>query len=184
MKLRQLLAGPWYRLLRRVGPMGVASIGLLASALVLVLWSIQLDRQHMALQLAIKTRTLNQAERLNEPKVQPIPLNRQIDDFVAAFPPLSQNADDLRQVFESARRHNLLLLRGDYQFKDEVDAPLVTLTATFPISAAYGPTKEFVADILRSMAHVSMDELRMARGIATARTLETSISFIFVYRRI
>jgi hypothetical protein len=89
----------------------------------------------------------------------------------------------LETVFDSAKGRDIKLLKGEYQFKSDINSALVVLTATFPLNAAYTTTREFVADVLRAVPNASMDDLRMARSAANATELESSIRFSFVYRR-
>jgi hypothetical protein len=122
------------------------------------------------------------ATRVENP-VRRASIGQQIDAFVEAFPPLSQSPTDLGTVFKSANQRDIRLVKGDYQFKNSPNNSLVVLTATFPLRADYGTTKEFAADVLRAVPNASMDELHMARSAANVAELESSIRFSFVYRR-
>ena len=75
------------------------------------------------------------------------------------------------------------LNKGEYQLKREPNAPFVTYTATFPMRNDYATFKDFAAEVLRALPHVSMDELRMARNDAGATALDSVVRFTFVYRR-
>jgi hypothetical protein len=180
--MNHALLGIWHRSLRRIGPMGVYAALLLAVALALAAWSIQLDRQGEALRRRLQEMAGASASPA-APARAALPAGQQIGTFVALFPPLSQSAEDLDKVFQSARRRNIALNRGDYQLKDDARAALLILTATFPINASYAQTKEFVADVLAALPHAAMDTLSMARGTAGDSALETSVRFSLVYRR-
>ncbi len=181
--MRHTWLGIWHRMLRRVGPLGLAAGIFTLGAVTLMAWAIELKTQRAALNQQLQA----QATKATPPDlVMPasrVPVGQQIDEFVATFPPLSQNPADLGDVFQSAEHRQIQLFRGDYQFKNDANAALVVLTATFPLHAAYGPTKEFAADVLRALPHASMDELRMTRNAADVGELESSIRFSFVYRR-
>ncbi len=181
MKLK--MVGIWRRMFRRIGLLGVVAGMFTGGAMVLGTWALLLDVQGVAL------RTQRQVQTASDPASHPgVPIKRlsvgqHIDEFVSTFPPLSRNTADLSEVFKSAKRRNIPLPRGDYQLKNDINAALVVVTATFPMTAAYGPTKEFAADVLRALPHASMDELRMTRSAANLDALETSIRFSFVYRK-
>lgn len=173
------LTGLWHRTLRRIGPLGVAAGALLAGAMILGVWTRQLDMQGIAIDATVA------AMPGPTPAVplQHVPLSQQIGEFVSAFPPFSQNPDDLREVFLSAKRHNIQLPRGEYRLKTEAKKPLIVFTATFPVTTDYGAMWDFAADVLRALPNVSMDELRMARNSSGGTALESSVRFSFVYRR-
>lgn len=181
--MKLTLVGLWHRTLRLVGPLNIAASIFTVGTVALAAWAMQLDGQDDALRRQLQARATSAPTPDQTVQARHVPVGQQIDEFVATFPPLSQNPADLIEVFESAKRHGIQLPRGDYQFKNDVNVALVVLTATFPLSAAYGPTREFAADVLRALPHASMDDLRMTRGTADVRALESSIRFSFVYRR-
>ena len=55
-------------------------------------------------------------------------------------------------------------------------------TATFPIRNDYGTLKDFSADVLTALPHVSMDELRMTRDAAGSASLDAVVRFTLFYR--
>jgi hypothetical protein len=173
----------WRKALRRFGPFGIAAGGLLVMTAALALWIPQLDGQGESLRAAFETQSKAIPKAAPAASMRRIPVGQQIGEYVAEFPLLSKSPDDLKEVFLSAKRNNLQLLKGEYQFRNDAKAPLVTLTATFPISADYGSLRNFTTDVLRVIPNVSMDELRMARSSAGSTTLESSVRFSFIYRR-
>ena len=177
------LIGMWRRNLRRFGPLGIAAGFLAVAALALAAWIPQLHSQDDELHAKLKERAIPAPTSVPASNVPSMTEVQQIGEFIAAFPPMSQNSSDLNEIFQSAKRHSIQLTRGEYQLKDDANTPLVILTATFPVNGAYGPTKEFTADVLRALPHVSLDELRMTRSAAGMSALESSIRFSLVYRR-
>lgn len=181
--MRRTLIGIWHRTLRRVGPLSVVAGIFTAGAVALAAWAVQLDGQGDAMRQQVQAHAASAPTPDQAVQARPVPVGQQIDAFVATFPPLAQNPADLSEVFQSAKRHDIQLPRGDYQLKNDMNAALVVLTATFSLSAAYGPTREFAADVLRALPHASMDELRMTRSAADVGALESSIRFSLVYQR-
>jgi hypothetical protein len=139
-------------------------------------------RQAQTLQLALAAK-LVASRSAALPVNRAVPIAEQLNDFVATQPALTQSAGDLEQVFLSAKRRNVQLLKGEYQFKQEANQPLATYTAIFPVHADYASIRDFSADVLRSLPNASLDELRMARSGASSTVLEAVIRFSFVYRR-
>lgn len=177
------LIGIWHQVLRPSGAYRVAALVLVGSALLLATWIPKLVSQGNALRAAAESKANAKPSFAAPNGVSRIPVGQQISEFVAAFPPLSHSTEDLQAVFESAKRHNLQLPRGDYQFKEDATAPLVVFSATFPLSAEYATVKGFTADVLRTVPNVSLDELRMTRNAAGSNMLESVVRFSFVYQR-
>jgi hypothetical protein len=160
----------------------VAAVALLTAALLVAAWIPRLDRQGEQLRLAIAAKLATAASTPRKLVPVQVPVGDQVREFIVAFPPLTRNADDLDAVFQSAKQHNVALLKGEYQLKQEPHAPLVTYTATFPVQSQYGALKDFIADVLRALPNASMDDLRMSRSNAGSTTLDTVVRFTFVYR--
>lgn len=176
------LQGHWNRLRHRFDPYRMAALGMLLLALLVGAWLLALEQQADATQAAI-ARLRSTHKDISTPTVQRIPLAEQVDDFVAALPPLDTSTDDLEHLFDSAKKHNLDLPRGEYKLQQEVNAPLTSYTAILPVHGDYGAIRDFCADVLRDLPNASMEELRMARSSAEGTVLDAVIRFTFVYRR-
>jgi len=175
--------GFWRRAHRHFGTHGMAALALAFCALLILTWLPRLAAEGEALTTAIKTRESAKSPAISRVAVSRIPVGQQIGEFVSAFPPLSQNSENLNQVFTSAKRFNIQLPKGDYQVKKDATAPLVIVTATYPLNADYAAIRDFTADVLLAVPNASMDELRMARSAAGSNVLESVVRFSFVYQR-
>ena len=170
----------WRQALRRLGRSGLVALALLAGAALVAAWMPRLEQRGDQLRAALAAAASASAPA--PMAVRRVPVGEQLGEFIAAFPPLARNAADLDEVFESASRHHLQLLKGEYQFKQEPNAPLVTYSATFPVRNDYAATKAFAADVLRALPNASLDELRMSRSDAGSTTIDSVVRFTFVYR--
>jgi len=177
------LLGFWRRAHRHLGTNGIAALALIFCAMLILTWLPGLSSEGDALSTAIKARANAKPSPISMVVVSRIPVGQQIGEFVSAFPPFSQNSENLNQIFMSAKHFNIQLPRGDYQIKRDATAPLVIVTATFPLSADYAAIKEFTADVLLAVPNASMDELRMSRSTAGINVLESVVRFSFVYQR-
>jgi len=174
--------GLWFRLLRRYGPFTLLAVALLAAALVVAVWALELDRQADAMRVSAAARRA--ASPANAaPLVRQMPLAEQLDEFVGAFPPMQSSAADLEQVFRSAKHHNLQLPKGEYKFNHNLNEPLASYTATLPVRGDYRSIRDFSADVLRAVPNATMEDLHMARSSADSTMLEAIVRFTFVYRR-
>ena len=174
--------GVWHRVLRRFGAYRLLSLSLLLLSLLLGAWVLELDAQDQVMRATIIAKRAAHPVAPAAP-TRHIPVAEQVDEFVAAFPPLDDNAADLERIFQSARKHNLQLPRGEYKFKQDANEPLASYTAIFPVKADYGALRDFSADVLNALPNASMEELRMARSSADSTLLEAVIRFTLVYRR-
>lgn len=181
--MKRWIAGRWRRALRLLGPLGVAAVLCLIGALAIAAWIPGGIARNAALrqqvtELAARPQAPSPVRVQREP-----PLREQLVQFMDSFPPLSQNPQDLRRVFDSAALHQVLLPKGEYLFKNEANAPLMTVTMSLPLKADYAATKAFSAEVLEALPNASLDELRMTRGAAGDEQLESLVRFSFVYRK-
>jgi hypothetical protein len=170
----------WWLGLRRLGVTGMLAVGLLVVALLIGLALPGLMKRSDDLRASLVRRAEEVSRQARS--TRPVGAADRNGELIAGFPALTQSAADLAQVFAAAQARKITLVKGDYQFKAEPGAPLVSLTATFPVRNEYGAIKGFTADVLTALPHVSMDELRMARPDAGSGVLESVIRFTFVYR--
>lgn len=173
----------WRQAVRRLGRMGMAATALLVVGVALLASLPHLHEQTRALQAAQAEQAAQMARKREVMPARQIPLAEQVDGFVAAFPQLSQHADDLQVVFNEAAEQKMQLPRGEYLFRNEANARLITVTASFPVTSDYRTIKAFTAGVLKSVPHAALDELRMNREDAGSKALESWIRFSFVYRR-
>jgi hypothetical protein len=181
--MKHKLLGLWHRSLRYAGPYGIAGVTLLMAAVLIAASIPRVQKQGQEIRIKVAAKSNNTPASSPATEVRRLPVDKQVSEFVAEFPLLSQNPSDLEVVFSSAKRRNIKLLHGEYQFKQDAKVPLVTYTATFPLSSDYGSIRDFTADVLRALPNASMDELRMNRRTAGSTVIESVIRFSFVYRR-
>jgi hypothetical protein len=179
--MKQAFRRVWVRLLRTLGYPGLVGLGLLVPALALAAWLPHLQQDTGSVTASLANQARAAAQRLQaSPRA---PSDGEITrEFVASFPLLEQNAADLETILTAARLHQVMLLKGEYQLKAEPNAPFMAYTATFPIHSDYATVKDFSADVLTALPHVSMDELRMTRDAAGSTSLDAVVRFTFFYR--
>jgi len=180
--LQDTVRGWWWRGRRRFGRLGMLGLALLGTATALLAALPAMDRAVEHSRLALQSR--RDALAASAPSAVPVPSEReQLDRFVGAFPPLSQNARDMNELFNSASQAHVALTKGDYALRTEAGSPFVVYTVTLPLRDGYPAIKAFAAEVLRTLPHASLDELRVARNDAGDATLDASLRFTLVYRR-
>jgi hypothetical protein len=170
----------WRLTLRRLGSAGVVALALLVPSAVIAWWVPRLSRDTDDLRATLAIRA-EAAARPATPTRRALSNADLLQEFGSRFPPLTQSASDLERVFALAKQRNVELLKGEYQLKSEANTSLVSYIATFPVHNEYGALKAFAADVLESMPHVSMDELRMSRNDSGSGALDSVVRFTFVY---
>jgi hypothetical protein len=179
--MNRLMHRVWQRVARRIGYPGLLALGLLIPTAIIALWMPHLSRRADELRAALVSQA-DAAIRQAQPARRRLSSSDQVGEFVAGFPLLAQNSIDLEKVFATAKRRNVALLKGEYQLKHDPNGSLVFYTAAFPVRNEYGALKDFTADVLEALPHVSLDELRMARTDAGSSVLDAVVRFTFVYR--
>ncbi len=171
----------WMQLVRRFGYAGVGGLSMLVVALALAAYLPRLKRQAVTATTSLATGEHDAVlRRTSQPR--PVSETDLTREFVGRFPLMTQNAADLGAIFAAASHHHVALVKGEYQMKSEPNSPFVTFSATFPIRNDYASLREFSADVLTALPHVSMDELRLARDGASGVALDGVIRFTLIYR--
>jgi len=168
-----------WRAMRVLGRSGLVALLLLLPSALISAWLPRLESHTRELQAAVETSS---ALLLARPNIRRVSNGERAAGFAAGFPTPSQSAEDIDAIFTMARRHRLNLLKGEYQLKAEPRSPFVTYTATFPVSADYATLKLFTIDVLTTLPHVALDELRMTRNAAGDTMLDATVRFTMIYR--
>jgi hypothetical protein len=179
--MNSLLSRTWQRLLRRIGAQGLIGLALIAAALALGAWALSLNKLGEATQVSaeIRQRQTAQSSRERRQAVSPQESRR---NFIDRFPPPSQNAADLAQVFAAAAHSNVSLSKGEYHQVIESQSPFVTYVATFPVKDSYPNVRDFATEVLRSLPHAALEELRLERSNSTATVLDARVRINLFYR--
>ncbi|MFO1267011.1 MAG: hypothetical protein U1F25_09820 [Rubrivivax sp.] len=167
-------AWPIHRRLGRFGPLAVL---VLALALAAAAWH---ALRRPAIDASIQ-KLEQQARELRQ-------LRPRLDAATAqqtlrALPPMRQHPADLRTVFEVAEAHRIDLASGEYQLRSLAESALVTVSATFPLTAGYPEVKAFTRSLLERLPHVALDDLRLERSHIGSRELQVRVRMSFHYQR-
>lgn len=165
---------PLHRRLGRFGPLAVL---VLALALAGAAWHAM---RRPAIDASIQKLELQARElRQLRPRLDPATALQTL----RALPPMRQHPADLRTVFEVADAHRIDLASGEYQMRSLSESSLVTVSATFPLSAGYPEVKAFTRSLLERLPHVALDDLRLERSHIGSRELQVRVRLTFHYQR-
>ena len=171
----------WMRLRRKVGWQGLVGSALIvaAAALAASLSGFEARSRELSAELTNRLRVPDRrvaAATLVESR------GESWREFLAGFPTLEHNADDLAAIFDAASVRRLELAKGEYQIKMEPNAAFVVYTATFPLRADYASLKGFTADVLGALPHAALDDMRLARDNTGSPVLDGTVRFSLYYR--
>ncbi len=179
--MTQALLRVWRRTVRRLGYCGpIALVVVLASAAIAV-WLPRLDKDLQLTRVDREARATLLRTRGSQPLREPSRDERLLQ-YVEAFPLQGQMAADLGEIYASAERNNVVLLKGEYQLKAEPNSPFAAYVVTLPIHAGYGPLKAFAGSVLQALPHASLDELRLNREGTEIEVLDAVVRFTLTYR--
>ncbi|MGZ5157074.1 MAG: hypothetical protein ACXWJA_11680 [Caldimonas sp.] len=171
----------WRRAVRNIGYSGPVALLLLLIAAAVAASMPRLDRELKRTQADVAERSASLrargAVRLREPSD-----DERLVQYIEAFPLPEQMAADLGEIYASAERHHVALLKGEYQLKSEPNSPFVAYVVTLPVHAEYGLVKAFASKVLQELPHASLDELRLSRDTADVELLDAVVRFTLVYR--
>jgi hypothetical protein len=170
----------WRRIQRRIGWQGIAALALALLAVGLATWQADVQRDARAAHQRLLVRRSHPMPVIAA--ITPANGPVAVDEWVAAFPTLAQNAADLAAIFASAERNHVALPKGEYQLKTEAGSPFIVYTASFPVRTTYGALKTFAADVLTALPHAGLEDLQLLRESAGSTELESVVRFTLIYR--
>lgn len=163
----------------RIGGVGIAGLLLVAAAALLALWHQgrlpALEQERAAL--------LREAQQLAEQAKRPDRERpRSAEQALAALPPASGHAADLRVLYQVAARHHVEIDRADLQPTSARDAELVVVGATLPLRGRYLDLKRCAGEWLQRLPHAALLDLRLERPDIGSRELKARVRLALHYR--
>ncbi|HEV7577989.1 MAG TPA: hypothetical protein VGO85_18305 [Caldimonas sp.] len=171
----------WRSLVRAIGHSGPPALLLFLVVLAVAATTPRLNRELHDEYAANEARAMPLRAGTTEPPRGSSQKDRLLS-YVEAFPSPERMSADLGEIYASAERHHIALVKGDYQFKAERDSPFVAYVASFPVRNEYGAVKAFASDVMQSLPHASLDELKLSRDAADADVLDAVVRFTLTYR--
>jgi hypothetical protein len=168
---------------KRVGINGIAG-GVLAVAALTAAVLAQLNAADLA--------NLNQkiAEARTQLATQPVrtvvedlgPKER-MRQFQAWFPLAGTAPADLRKIYQAAVKNHVALSKGEYSMTNiDGSGGLQKYDVIFPVKNNYGDLKGFVAQVLNTLPHAGLTELRAERPASMVNELDARVHFTLYYR--
>lgn len=97
-------------------------------------------------------------------------------------PAPNTHLDDLARLFKLAREQGVKIGTIEHRLESHTTLPLLIRTLDLRLSESYPKLKIFVAELLSTMPHVSLQEIRVERKDATAMQKQIMLKLFFVYQ--
>jgi type II secretory pathway pseudopilin PulG len=152
----------------RLGGTGLAGLGMLLAALLLVLETGSQQRRNAVQQERLVELRLEIARRAAAPAPQPL-------NPLAALPPDGTAAQQIGELEQLARAHGLDLPLGQYSVAPLMGTSLQRWQLVLPVEASYPALHAFLAAALERQPNLTLDELKLQRDSIESAELEAEL---------
>lgn len=97
-------------------------------------------------------------------------------------PLYATHLDDVAQIFALAKVHGIVLGQIDYRNEPNSSLPIRVRTLDLHIAEDYPKFKPFVADLLATMPHLFLQEIRVERGNAETSKAQITLKVSLIYK--
>jgi hypothetical protein len=169
-----------HRLLRILGPFGIAAIGILLFCAVFYWNGVKPAEGEIAAQ-----REATQRLKQRTPyKPVAVPVDRRSDDlrrFHSLFPPTAKIPAEVEKLWMTAAEYKIDLEKGEYRL-ESTGLGLARYRVTLPVRASYSQIRNFINFILKEIPTASIDGLRFERKKISETQLEAQIRLTLYFR--
>ena len=102
--------------------------------------------------------------------------------FELVASPYATHLEDVSVLFELARQHGISLGPINYRSETNSSLPVITRVADLRLSEDYPKLKAFVADLLRKVPHLYLQEIRVEQGDVPSAKVQATLKLSFVYQ--
>ena len=99
--------------------------------------------------------------------------------FYAALGPQRHAEQQVKQLFDLAAKHGLVLAQGEYKSGYDKASRVSTYQVTLPLKGSYAAVWQFALQALRAMPFASLDELSFRREQIADTELEARLRLTF-----
>lgn len=119
-----------------------------------------------------------------EPKNPLLMPHHQLSTFCQKFPLRKNMVDLMRQFYDAANEHSLLLYQGNYRLieGEGIDSPLIRYEIIFPVKGSYSAVRGFISEALIQLPTLSLDGITLARANANESMVEAELRMTLYMR--
>ena len=180
----ELIRARWWarRLAERAGPAGVGAAVL--AVLVLAAWAgpgRAIPAQTRALTLDLEA--LQRRPPAARASSATMGTERQLASFEAGFPDARALNASYARLWELARRHGVALRQAEFKLSEAGPDDFQRYGIQLPVTADYASLRGFVADALRELPSLSLEEMSLRREDSKSALLDARLRFVLFVRR-
>jgi Tfp pilus assembly protein PilO len=169
----------WLRHGRRTaGPVGLAGLALLLGAVLFYVATVPSSQARLT---ELRQATASLHERLQRAAGSFDDFARtpeeQLANFYGAFPAIGATPDLLDKIYRAAARRGLTLQQGEYRTKRDRSSLLTRYQISLPVSGPYLQVREFLADVLRQIPFLALDNVSFQREKIGESVVEARVNF-------
>lgn len=162
----------WQRHVGELGPLGLASLVLIALALLAHLLLVQ----PLATEVEqLRSELLHTRSRLTGDPAQARGPHEALQNFYSFFPAPRSSPLWLGKIYEAAQNSGVQLISGEYQFERPSGERLGRYRLTLPVQGSYEQLREFIAGVLEAVPAVSLDDVTLRREDAGSPLLDARL---------
>jgi hypothetical protein len=105
-----------------------------------------------------------------------------VDNLAAQLPSFTTHLWDIEVLFALAKDHGVVLGPITYRSEASPSMPVLTRLLEVRLDEEYPKIKKFVAELLKRMPHLYLEEIRVDQGGASASKLQATLKISFVYQ--
>jgi Tfp pilus assembly protein PilO len=183
MFIRLLQQGRWYlrQGANQLGTAGITGVGMLAFCAMFLFAAIQPIQQKLT---NLRTQATFKSSAVINAKLEDLVthLYQQLDLFCKFFPELGDMSGQLENLFDTAKKYNLVLENGSYSVTRGNPHKLARCEVELPLKGSYIQIREFVANVLQGMPNVALSAISIQRQKIGDATVDAQIKLTLYYQ--
>jgi len=165
----------------RIGVPGVVGVALLIFAAAFSVLALVPLVEEVTVLRARAERVASTQERGTARPGGPAGEQAALEAFARRFPPVEQAAQRILDLHATAKRNGLTLETGEYNVTPDRDARLLRYQVRVPVKGGYVELRRFVADAMREIPTMMLDEVTIRRAALGAREIEARLQFTLLF---
>jgi hypothetical protein len=167
-----------------LGMPGLAGIGLLLFGIVFGLTALWPAHNRLEEAQAAAARARAEAARPRTGPIIDTSPAAQLKGFYTAFPARVEAPDWLQRIYDAAEKEKLDLVRGEYQVALDAKSDLAKYRMLLPVKGSYGQIRNFLAESLREVPYLALEDVDFQRPKAGDTVIEARIRMtLYMLRR-
>lgn len=162
-------------LLRRLGVPACLAAALLLLGVAACAWA----WQQRAVAARLEARPLPQPAPAVAALAPPATASENLARFYAVLGQQRHAEQQVKQLFDLAAKHGLVLAQGEYKSGYDKASRVATYQVTLPLKGSYAAVWQFALQALRAMPFASLDELSFRREQIADTQLEARLRLTF-----